>query len=98
MFEGTRLKKFYFFTPKYKNYPNGNRPKRTASDGYWRAIGSDKQIVFKGKLVRFKKSLVFYEGKPLKGRKTNWIMHEFRVNNVPPSKASSNSEKVNYFA
>ncbi|XP_031265816.1 protein ATAF2-like [Pistacia vera] len=51
-------------------------------------------IVFNGKVVGFKKSLVFYEGKPPKGRKTNWIMHEFRVKDAPPSKTSSNSEKL----
>ncbi|KAJ0083543.1 hypothetical protein Patl1_29589 [Pistacia atlantica] len=45
-------------------------------------------------IAGFKKSLVFYEGKPPKGRKTNWIMHEFRVKDAPPSKTSLNSEKL----
>ncbi|KAJ0020870.1 hypothetical protein Pint_31047 [Pistacia integerrima] len=94
MYKGTGLKKFYFFTPRYKKYPKGNRPKRSAGDGYWKATGSDKPIVFNGKVVGFKKSLVFYEGKPPRGRKTNWIMHEFRVKDAPPSKTSSNSEKL----
>lgn len=39
--------------------------------------------------VGVKKALVFYGGKPPKGIKTNWIMHEYRlaenkVTNRPP--------------
>lgn len=37
--------------------------------------------------VGVKKALVFYGGKPPKGIKTNWIMHEYRlVDNKPSSK------------
>jgi hypothetical protein len=32
-----------------------------------------------GSVVGVKKALVFYKGRPPKGTKTNWIMHEYRL-------------------
>ncbi|KAL0370352.1 UNVERIFIED_CONTAM: NAC transcription factor 56 [Sesamum angustifolium] len=37
-----------------------------------------------GKKVGSRKALVFYEGRPPKGKKTDWIMHEYRVKDQPP--------------
>ncbi|CAN4119850.1 unnamed protein product [Withania somnifera] len=73
-------KEWYFFTPRDRKYPNGDRPNRAAGTGYWKATGADKPIKHNNVKVGFRKALVFYEGKPPKGDKTNWIMHEFRVN------------------
>lgn len=77
-------KEWYFFTPRDRKYQNGGRPKRSAGNGYWKATGADKQIKVQGNIVGFRKALVFYYGKPPKGEKTNWIMHEYRVSNPPP--------------
>ncbi|XVF27684.1 hypothetical protein REPUB_Repub14bG0130000 [Reevesia pubescens] len=80
---------WYFFSPRDRKYPNGARPNRTATSGYWKATGTDKPIVSSnGNLkVGVKKALVFYGGKPPKGIKTNWIMHEYRlINNNSTSK------------
>ncbi|XP_060216441.1 NAC domain-containing protein 72-like [Lycium barbarum] len=73
-------REWYFFTPRDRKYPNGDRPNRAAGTGYWKATGADKPIKHNNVKVGFRKALVFYEGKPPKGDKTNWIMHEFRVN------------------
>ncbi|KAJ8899899.1 hypothetical protein K2173_019602 [Erythroxylum novogranatense] len=72
---------WYFFTPRDRKYPNGARPNRTASAGYWKATGTDKPIFSSnGKLnIGVKKALVFYKGRPPKGVKTDWIMHEYRL-------------------
>ncbi|XP_047153122.1 NAC domain-containing protein 1-like [Vigna umbellata] len=77
-------KEWYFFSPRDRKYPNGARPNRAAASGYWKATGTDKNIVASlGGGVRehfgVKKALVFYKGKPPKGVKTNWIMHEYRL-------------------
>lgn len=48
--------------------------------GYWKATGTDKAIYSGAKDVGVKKALVFYKGKPPKGLKTDWIMHEYRLN------------------
>ncbi|GLU09439.1 hypothetical protein SLE2022_334510 [Rubroshorea leprosula] len=70
---------WYFFTPRDRKYPNGVRPNRAAVSGYWKATGVDKAIYSGAKYVGVKKSLVFYKGRPPKGAKTDWIMHEYRL-------------------
>lgn len=72
---------WYFFSPRDRKYPNGARPNRAATSGYWKATGTDKPIFTSngGQKVGVKKALVFYGGKPPKGIKTNWIMHEYRL-------------------
>ncbi|KAK9122518.1 hypothetical protein Sjap_012120 [Stephania japonica] len=77
-------KEWYFFSHRNRKYPNGKRPNRAAASGYWKATGTDKQIIvgkeqYHDNLNGIKKSLVFYKGKPPKGVKTNWIMHEYRL-------------------
>ncbi|KVH89568.1 No apical meristem (NAM) protein [Cynara cardunculus var. scolymus] len=72
---------WYFFSPRDRKYPNGTRPNRAATSGYWKATGTDKPILSSrgDQKVGVKKALVFYGGKPPKGIKTNWIMHEYRL-------------------
>jgi hypothetical protein len=85
---------WYFFSPRDRKYPNGARPNRAATSGYWKATGTDKPILTSNgaQKVGVKKALVFYGGKPPKGIKTNWIMHEYRlINNNPSSKPPGDS-------
>ncbi|XP_022776829.1 NAC transcription factor 29-like [Durio zibethinus] len=70
---------WYFFSPRDRKYPNGVRPNRATVSGYWKATGTDKAIYSGFKNVGVKKALVFYEGRPPKGIKTDWIMHEYRL-------------------
>ncbi|KAA3460803.1 hypothetical protein E1A91_D12G188400v1 [Gossypium mustelinum] len=70
---------WYFFSPRDRKYPNGVRPNRATVSGYWKATGTDKAIHSGSKYVGVKKALVFYNGRPPKGVKTNWIMHEYRL-------------------
>ncbi|XVE59986.1 hypothetical protein DITRI_Ditri05aG0090400 [Diplodiscus trichospermus] len=87
-------KEWYFFTPRDKKYRNGTRPNRAAGDGYWKATGADKEVKCNGQVVGYRKALVFYRGKPPKGDKTNWIMHEYRVNDPPPCKRIYNDMRL----
>ncbi|CAK8543832.1 unnamed protein product [Lathyrus sativus] len=72
---------WYFFTPRERKYPKGLRPNRAAGEGYWKATGTDKPILTSCGLesIGVKKALVFYKGRPPKGSKTEWIMHEYRL-------------------
>ncbi|KAL6657780.1 hypothetical protein ACP70R_005560 [Stipagrostis hirtigluma subsp. patula] len=83
---------WYFFSPRDRKYPNGARPNRAATSGYWKATGTDKPILASGgsrEKVGVKKALVFYRGKPPKGLKTNWIMHEYRLTDAASSTNTS---------
>ena len=72
---------WYFFSPRDRKYPNGVRPNRAAASGYWKATGTDKPVMAsKGsESIGVKKALVFYQGRPPRGVKTDWIMHEYRL-------------------
>ncbi|MQM02904.1 hypothetical protein Taro_035680 [Colocasia esculenta] len=89
---------WYFFSPRDRKYPNGARPNRATASGYWKATGTDKAIYSKSQYVGVKKALVFYRGRPPKGTKTDWIMHEYRLAgrpaSGPPAKQANGSSSM----
>ncbi|GAA0185873.1 hypothetical protein LIER_33161 [Lithospermum erythrorhizon] len=70
---------FYFFSHKDKKYPTGTRTNRATIAGFWKATGRDKAVYDKHKLIGMRKTLVFYKGRAPHGQKTDWIMHEYRL-------------------
>lgn len=91
---------WYFFSPRDRKYPKGERPNRAAGLGYWKATGIDKPIFssFGSKQIGVKKSLVFYVGRPPKGEKTGWYMNEYRLldSSIKPTKLKG-SMRVSIF-
>ncbi|XP_057449293.1 NAC domain-containing protein 37-like isoform X2 [Lotus japonicus] len=78
---------WYFFSHKDKKYPTGTRTNRATMAGFWKATGRDKAVYDKMKLIGMRKTLVFYKGRAPNGQKTDWIMHEYRLEtdeNGPP--------------
>lgn len=70
---------WYFFSFKDRKYPSGTRTNRATAAGFWKATGRDKPVLSSSRIIGMRKTLVFYEGRAPNGRKTDWIMHEYRL-------------------
>ncbi|KAL2348134.1 hypothetical protein Fmac_002134 [Flemingia macrophylla] len=72
---------WYFFSHKDKKYPTGTRTNRATKAGFWKATGRDKAIYSSSRhcLIGLRKTLVFYKGRAPNGHKSDWIMHEYRL-------------------
>ncbi|XP_006344004.1 NAC domain-containing protein 43 [Solanum tuberosum] len=70
---------WYLFSHKDKKYPTGTRTNRATAAGFWKATGRDKVIHSNCKRIGMRKTLVFYKGRAPHGQKSDWIMHEYRL-------------------
>ncbi|KAJ9549732.1 hypothetical protein OSB04_022275 [Centaurea solstitialis] len=82
---------WYFFSHKDKKYPTGTRTNRATAAGFWKATGRDKVVYSSHKRIGMRKTLVFYKGRAPHGLKSDWIMHEYRLDdvNIIPTQHSS---------
>ncbi|PKI63738.1 hypothetical protein CRG98_015859 [Punica granatum] len=81
-------REWYFFVPRDKKLGSGGRPNRTTERGFWKATGSDRKIFstpdHKRPIIGLRKTLVFYKGRAPMGRKTDWVMNEYRLPDDSP--------------
>lgn len=79
---------WYFFSFRDRKYATGFRTNRATTCGYWKATGKDRTVVEPRSqaIIGMRKTLVFYKNRAPNGVKTDWIMHEFRLENshIPP--------------
>lgn len=75
----TRDLKWYFFCSREKKYGTGGRLNRSTDRGYWKTTGKDRPVHYRDEIVGMIKTLVFHVGKAPRGDRTDWVMHEYRL-------------------
>lgn len=70
---------WFFFCPREKKYACGVRMKRATENGYWKTTGKDRPVRYNENVVGMVRTLVFHLGHAPQGRRTNWVIHEYRI-------------------
>ncbi|EOY26524.1 NAC domain containing protein 82, putative [Theobroma cacao] len=71
--------KWYFFCPMKKKYGKGSRFNRATPYGFWKTTGKDRPVRYNDKVVGSIRTLVFHRGKAPRGDRTDWVLHEYRL-------------------
>ncbi|KAL3752957.1 hypothetical protein ACJRO7_000366 [Eucalyptus globulus] len=75
-------KELFLFCRVKRKYSNSKRSDRTTEAGYWKVTGKERAITSEdtNEPIGIKKTLVFYTGRVPKGKRTNWVSHEYQLN------------------
>ncbi|KAG7550043.1 NAC domain [Arabidopsis thaliana x Arabidopsis arenosa] len=71
--------KWHFFCPREKKYASGVRANRATECGYWKTTGKERPVQCNSEVVGKIKTLVYHFGKSPRGERTDWVMHEYRL-------------------
>ncbi|KNA23050.1 hypothetical protein SOVF_028340 [Spinacia oleracea] len=78
---------WYFFSALDRKYGNGSRTNRATNEGYWKTTGKDRPVCHRSRVVGMKKTLVYHKGRAPRGARSNWVMHEYKLNDEVIEKA-----------
>ncbi|KAJ8769135.1 hypothetical protein K2173_000910 [Erythroxylum novogranatense] len=71
--------KWYFFCPIEKKYAGSVRRNRSTDLGCWTTSGKDRKVYHNSVVVGTIRSLIFYKGKSPNAERTDWVMHEYKL-------------------
>lgn len=91
----SRDPEWYFFGPRDRKYPNGFRTNRATRAGYWKSTGKDRRVMCQSRAIGMKKTLVYYRGRAPQGIRTDWVMHEYRLDDKECLESSSGIQVFN---
>ena len=93
----TKDLQWYFFCPKVRKYPKGNRENRVTPQGRWKPSGKDRSIFSGKRLAGTRKCLIYYDRRSKKEERTDWVMHEFRLTDEESQRFKTNQVAFVYF-
>ncbi|KAM0977882.1 hypothetical protein ACFX13_014184 [Malus domestica] len=74
---------WFFFIPRQASEARGGRPRRLTTTGYWKATGSPSTVYSSksnyNRPIGHKRTMGFYIGKAPRGKKTEWMMNEYKA-------------------
>ncbi|XP_038896115.1 NAC domain-containing protein 17-like [Benincasa hispida] len=82
-------RQWFFFSPRDGKYLNGAKSNRATRHGYWKVTGKDRTVACNSRNVGVKKTLVFYRGRAPKGERTDWVMHEYTMDEEELSRCTN---------
>lgn len=85
-----RLDMHLLYMPDGIGYFSMSEVKRDTELGSWKAKGDPHQILSNFDITGWKTTLEFYKGQAHEERRTNWVMHEYRITQ---NELSNNSDE-----
>ncbi|KAB2607849.1 NAC domain-containing protein 90-like [Pyrus ussuriensis x Pyrus communis] len=74
---------WFFFIPRQESEARGWRPRRLTTIGYWKATGSPSTVYSSNsnynRPIGHKRTMGFYIGRAPRGKKTEWMMNEYKA-------------------
>lgn len=83
----SRDMEWYFFTSLGHKYSNRCRTNRATAEGYWKTTGKDRRVQRQSRTIGMKKTLVYHSGRAPRGKRTDWVMHEYRLDDQDLARA-----------